>query len=116
MKSLFVLYDDACGFCQRCREWLSRQPAFVELRFVRMRSAEAARRFPDLKQQGFGGDLVVISDEGAAYRGPSAYIMCLFALKEYREWAQRLAHPALLPLARQVFDFLTRHRGRISRW
>jgi hypothetical protein len=42
--------------------------------------------------------------------------MCLFALDEYREWANRLAHPLLRPLARQAFALLSRERSRISRW
>jgi predicted DCC family thiol-disulfide oxidoreductase YuxK len=88
----------------------------VELRFVPMNSAEAQRRFPGIEKHRFGEDLVVISDEGAAYCGPSAYLMCLYALVEYREWAQRLASPALLPLARRVFHLLSDQRLRLSRW
>jgi hypothetical protein len=42
--------------------------------------------------------------------------MCLFALDEYRDWANRLAHPLLRPLARQAFALLSRERSRISRW
>jgi hypothetical protein len=59
---------------------------------------------------------VVISDEGGVYREGSAWIMCLFALDEYRDWANRLAHPLLRPLARQGFSLLSRERSRISRW
>jgi hypothetical protein len=42
--------------------------------------------------------------------------MCRFALEEYREWANRLAHPLLRPLARRAFSLLSRQRSRISRW
>jgi len=42
--------------------------------------------------------------------------MCLYALEEYRLWAGRLAHPLLLPLARQAFDTLSKNRHAISRW
>lgn len=45
-----------------------------------------------------------------------AWIMCLYALEDYREWALRLAQPGLFPLARQAFALLTKQRGRISRW
>ena len=116
MKTLYVLHDPQCGFCESCRSWLSRQAAFVELRFVPMHSATAARRFPGLRELGSGEDLIVISDEGAVYQVPSAYLMCLYALKEYREWALRLAEPALLPLARRVFLQVSKQRERISRW
>ena len=59
---------------------------------------------------------MVVSDEGAVYRNDSAWIMCLFALEEYRDWANRLAHPLLRPFARQAFALLSRERSRISRW
>ena len=59
---------------------------------------------------------MVVSDEGGVYREGSAWIMCLFALEEYRDWANRLAHPLLRPLARQAFVLLSRERSRISRW
>ena len=116
MKTLFVLHDGECAFCQQCREWLSRQPAFVELRFIAMQSPEVTRRFPGLEKIGLGEDLLVVSDEGAVYRGTSAWVMCLYALVDYREWAERLSHPSLLPLARQAFLFLSKQRGRLSKW
>ncbi|MBZ5526103.1 MAG: hypothetical protein LAP21_28115, partial [Acidobacteriia bacterium] len=37
-------------------------------------------------------------------------------LSEYRDWARRLAHPLLLPLARQAFDTLSKNRQGISQW
>ena len=116
MKRLFVLYDGECAFCQQCREWLSQQPAFVELRFIPMQSDEVTQRFPGVEKFGLGEDLLVISDEGAVYRGSSAWIMCFYALVEYREWAERLAHPTLLPLARYAFQLVSKQRLRLSRW
>jgi predicted DCC family thiol-disulfide oxidoreductase YuxK len=116
VKTLYVLYDRECSFCDSCRSWLCRQSAFIDLRFVPTRSAAAAERFPGLEKIDTGGDLVVISDEGAVYRGTSAYLMCLYALREYREWALRLSAPALLPLTRRVFKHLSEQRSRISRW
>lgn len=116
MKSLFVLYDSECDMCWACREWLSKQPAFVELRFLPLQSPEVLRRFPGIEKHGLGEELVVVSDEGAVYRGSSAWIMCLYALIEYREWAERLANPALLPLARQICMFVSKHRLKLSRW
>ena len=58
----------------------------------------------------------MVSDEGGVYRGPQAWIMCLYALRDYREWSQRLAHPALLPWARRVCELLSENRFRVSRW
>jgi predicted DCC family thiol-disulfide oxidoreductase YuxK len=116
VKALYVLYDGECGLCQRCRDWLRQQPAFVELRFMALQSPEVIRRFPGVEKLGLGEELIVVSDEGAVYRGASAWIMCLYALAEYREWAERLAHPVLLPLARQACLLVSKNRLRLSHW
>ena len=100
MKCLYVLFDADCELCVRCRNWLAQQPAFVPLVFIAFQSDEAQRRFPGIDALKPGEQLLVISDEGAVYRGAHAWIMCLWALENYREHAQRLAHPALLPLAK----------------
>ena len=43
--------------------------------------------------------------------------MLLYALRDYREWAIRLATPALVPLAVQCFDLLSSPgRKKISKW
>src|SRR3954453_8280707 len=116
MRRLFVLYDARCGLCSWARRWLARQPAFVELTFVPAGSERADRLFPGLSKPGVPEELVVVADDGAVYRDAHAWIMCLYALQDYREWSLRLARPALLPLARQAFSLLSRQRGRISRW
>src|SRR5262245_37201361 len=116
MKTLYVLYDPECAFCVRCRNWLANEPSYVALRFIPRHSPEIAMRFPGIEQYQNGDDLVVISDEGAVYKGPGAFIMCLFALKEYREWSMRLAQPHLLPFAKTALELLSKHRSTISRW
>ena len=115
MKTLHVLYDEKCALCQRCRLWLMRQPAFIELRFVALQSPETECRFPGIGALRPEEQLLAVSDAGDVYKGPNAWIMCLYALREYREWAQRLAHPALLPLARRVCELVSENRLSISR-
>jgi len=56
----------------------------------------------------------VISDEGAVYRGAHAWIMCLWALENYREHAQRLAHPAYCRSQKLVCELLSRNRFFLS--
>ena len=114
MKTLYVLYDPDCAFCLRCREWLAAEPAFIELKFVPQRSAEAADRFPGIEQFQTAGELTVVSDDGAVYQGSNAFIMCLHALQEYRELAARLAQPTLAPFARKAFELISNHRQVIS--
>ena len=116
MKRLYVLFDGECSLCGRCRTWLARQPAFLELCFLPFQSPEIAERFPGVLGLHPEEQLLVVSDEGGVYRGPQAWIMCLYALRDYRELSLRLAHPALLPSARRFCELLSEHRFRVSRW
>ena len=117
MERLYVLYDARCGLCSWAKRWLMRQHALIDLRFIPAGSALSERLFPGLTRPGEPPEeLVVVSDQGAVYRNGSAWIMCLFALEVYREWANRLAHPLLRPMARQAFSLLSKERARISRW
>lgn len=115
MKSITVLYDRTCDFCGRCKGWLKDQPKFVELVFLPAGTSAVRDRFPDLAGAEKVDELVAIDDEGGVYRGAAAWILCLWALKEYREWSEILASPAMMPLARGAFEVLSANRGRISR-
>ena len=117
MERLYVLYDARCGLCSWAKRWLLRQPVLIDLRFIPAGSGLAERLFPGLDRAGDPPEeLVVVSDQGGVYREGSAWIMCLFALEGYRDWANRLAHPLLQPLARQAFSLVSKQRSRISRW
>jgi len=110
MRELFVVYDGRCGLCTQLQEWLVRQPAYVPLRPIAKGSAEVLRRFPTLP----AGELAVISDLGEVWSGDRAWIICLWALRESRNWATRLASPLLLPMARQAFAAVSRNRTALS--
>lgn len=114
MKRLTVLYDASCGFCLRCCDWLRRQPQLVPLVFVPARSVEARSLFPGLRA-GEADELVVVNAGGGVYRGERAFIMCLYALVEYRAWSYRFAEPALRPLARRAFEWLSHNHKDLSR-
>jgi predicted DCC family thiol-disulfide oxidoreductase YuxK len=117
MDRLYILYDAHCGLCSWAKRWLMRQTMLIDLRFIPAGSATALRLFPGLGRAGEPPEeLVVVSDQGAVYRNGSAWIMCLFALEAYRDWANRLAHPLLRPLARQAFALLSKQRSRVSHW
>lgn len=116
MKTLHVLFDRECALCRRCRRWLERQPAFLELRFHALQDPETLCRFPGIEEYHPHEQLLVVSDEGGVYQGSHAWIMCLYALREYREWSQRLSGPALLPLARRACQLVSENRSGISSW
>src|SRR5207249_1259412 len=114
MKRLYVLFDAQCELCVRCRNWLMKQAAFVPLVFIALQSDEARQRFPEIEKLRPNEQLLAISDDGSVYRGACAWIMCLWALQNYREHAQRLANPALLPFAKIVCELLSRNRFYLS--
>lgn len=114
MKRLTVIYDASCGFCVRCRDWLAQQPSWVELELLWSGSPEVARRFPGLAGPG-PAELLAVSDEGEVWAGSSAWLVCLWALRGWREWSLELATPELLPFARRAFEVISASRGWLSR-
>jgi predicted DCC family thiol-disulfide oxidoreductase YuxK len=116
MEKLYVLYDPKCQLCCRLKDWLLEQQAWIGLRLVPAGSPTARRMFPELEKMAGQNDLAVISDEGAVYLNDRAWIMVLYALDEYRDWAARLTHPLLIPLARQAYAAISRNRLVVSRW
>jgi predicted DCC family thiol-disulfide oxidoreductase YuxK len=111
---LYVLYDAGCGLCSHLVQWMAQQPSSYDLRFVAAGSEEARRLFPEFHSPARPEELVVISGEGAVYRGDAAFIVCLYALHSYRALAVRLAQPGFRPLARRVFGMLSTNRVRLS--
>ena len=115
MSTLTLLYDPECGLCRRVHGWLAEQPKLIELKMIPIKTDAARRRYPQLNHDLTEKDLTVISDEGAVYLGPKAWLMVLWALSRYREWAYRLAAPELLPTTRRVVSLISQHRYQISR-
>src|SRR5690348_15265330 len=116
MQRLYLLYDARCELCCRLRQWLQDQEKWLDLKLLPAGSEQARQMFPGLDEIASAQDLVAVSDEGEVYLNDRAWLMSLYALREYRDWARRLAHPLLLPLARQAFEALSRNRHAISRW
>ena len=110
MTSLTVLYDVGCPVCCRARRWLKEQRQFVPLRFAAAGSDFAKKLFPELDVSETLDDLTVVGSDRTVYRGEKAWLMCLWALEEYRAWAQRLATPALYPVARKMVQAISAGR------
>ena len=114
MTKLYVLYDPKCELCCRLKNWILVQRSWIGLALIEQGSDKAKRLFPDLDHIATKEDLAVISDEGAVYLNDRAWIMVLYALVEYRDWAARLTNPLLMPLARQAFAALSKNRHFVS--
>ena len=114
MDTLTVLYDARCNLCSHLRAWLEAQPVYVQLVFVPAGSPEARQRFPALDHAVTTSELTVISDDGAVYIEAKAFLMCLWALRDYRAWSLRLSSPDMIPLARRVVLWVSQNRFRFG--
>lgn len=114
MNRLTVLYDPTCPLCQRARDWLSTQPAYVPLAFLPAGTAEARLAFPELDHERTRNQLTVIGDDGAIYYDERAWLICLWALRHHRTKALRFATPVLLPAARRFILWVSNHRQAIG--
>jgi predicted DCC family thiol-disulfide oxidoreductase YuxK len=111
---LTVLYDEGCAFCLRCRDWLATQPVLVDVDLLAAGSAEARERLGGATWA--GKELVVLDDEGRAWTGPDAFLMCMWATARFREWAFRFNGPHLGRFAERFFLHVSKQRGRYSQW
>ena len=100
MQKMTVYYDARCGLCCAVRDWLARQPKLVTIECLPATDPVA--------------ELTVIADTGDIWEGDSAYIVVLWALRDYRQWSKRLATPSMLPMARAMFAKLSQYRGTLS--
>ncbi|WP_251094633.1 DCC1-like thiol-disulfide oxidoreductase family protein [Streptomyces sp. Caat 7-52] len=100
VRGLTVLYDAQCALCTHLRHWLARQSQLVPLELLPAGSAGAHARFPGLDHARTLEEITVVGDSGQVYRGSRAWIVVLWALREHRPLAHRLATPAGAKLAR----------------
>jgi predicted DCC family thiol-disulfide oxidoreductase YuxK len=112
MKRMTVLYDASCALCIRCRDFLATHATYVELELLSCQSREARERYGAVPW--LGEELVVASDEGDVWIGPAAFLVCLWALADYREWSYRLSGPELAPLAKRFFALVSSRRKRLA--
>ncbi len=115
MNTLIIFYDARCGLCSRFRRWMLDQAAYVRLHFLPYDSPQALRLCPDLPSLRADQEIVVMGDDGSLWQGAGAWVTCLWALREYREWSLRLASPALQPIARKAVHWISTNRITLSR-
>jgi hypothetical protein len=70
--------------------------------------------FPATRSCRTFAELTVVTERGAVYCGSKAWLMCLWALGEYRAWSLRLASPELLPTAKQVIGMISQNRYKLE--
>ncbi|MEM7094709.1 MAG: DCC1-like thiol-disulfide oxidoreductase family protein [Actinomycetota bacterium] len=111
-RRLTVIYDDHCELCVRCADWLSVQPAHVELRFLPSSDPAVFDRYGELPW--FRLELMVVTDLGEAWIGGEAFIMCLWSTMRWHRFSYQLSGRALAPLAERFFHALSANRSVVS--
>ena len=112
MGELIVLYDSACTFCVRCRAALEARRQYTTLRFLCCRSDEARARFGAIPN--LVSELVVVGPQGRYWVGPSAFLICFWALAGGRALSRLLATELLWPITRTLFRLISEHRGALE--
>jgi predicted DCC family thiol-disulfide oxidoreductase YuxK len=110
VTSITIVYDAGCGLCTGLKDWIGQQTALVRLDFIAAGSSEARDAYPQLP----AGELAVVAGTGEVWLGNGAWIVCLWALRDYRDFAVRLTSPLLMLLAREAFSLVSRNRAAIS--
>jgi predicted DCC family thiol-disulfide oxidoreductase YuxK len=116
MYALTVLYDPACLTCSRARSWLESRPQLVQLSFVAAGSEQARNAFPQLDHDRTLNQITVVADDGQVFVDDKAWVVCLWALRDYRRAAQLMTSPALYPLARRVITQVSKHVAAQRSW
>lgn len=114
MTTLTLFYDTRCGLCSSVRRWLSAQPAYVRLEFIPYDSPQARQRCPMIDQLHADQEIVVLSDEGLLWQGAGAWVMCLWALQDFRAWSSRLASPTMQSIAKKIVHLISANRLTLS--
>jgi len=114
MNRLTILYDATCALCVRCRDFLAQSHAYLPLELLASQAPAARERYGEVPW--LGEELVVASDDGDVWIGPAAFLVCLWALRDYREWSFRLSGDVFAPLAERFFVALSSNRRSIARF
>ena len=114
MRTLHVLYDHTCGLCCSAAHRLAAEPAYLRLTFRPLASMEVQERFGPALGPPPHNQVIVIADTGEVYRGTSAWLMVLYALRRYRGLSIALSRPGCRPLVGRVIDIISRRRATLS--
>jgi predicted DCC family thiol-disulfide oxidoreductase YuxK len=114
MNALYIFYDPHCGLCSSFRHWMEAQHAYVKLTFVAYDSEQAKQLLPDIATRRADEEIIVLGDDGSLWQGGPAWITCLWALQDYRGWAMSLAKTFPAPVLKQVVQWISRRRIRLS--
>ena len=109
---LYVLFDAQCTVCVASAEWLHSHAQHEALKLIDARGAFANQYFNTISKR--GEELVVVSDTGEVWWGPSAFLVCFWAMKSTHWLAQLASFELFQPLAEMLFRLISDHRGSLA--
>jgi predicted DCC family thiol-disulfide oxidoreductase YuxK len=108
ITKITLLYDPECPLCLRCRHWMAAQESLVELELLPTTSEEAKLRYGEVPW--LGEEVVVVANTGDVWAGSAAFVVALWALRDWRLWSYRLSGSMLSPLAERFFLQVSKNR------
>jgi len=88
------------------------QETLVPVEFLAAGSPAARERYQNLDW--YKVELMVVADDGRAWVGPAAFLMCMWVTKRYRRLSHRLRSPALAPMVESFFHSVSSNRSLVS--
>ena len=88
------------------------QDLLLPVEFLAAGSPAARERYEDLDW--YKVELMVVAEDGRAWVGPAAFLMCMWATKRYRRMSHRFRSPALAPVVETFFHGLSSNRSLVS--
>ena len=88
------------------------QETLVPVDFLAAGSPAARQRYEDLDW--YRVELMVVAEDGRAWVGPAAFLMCMWATRRYRKLSYRFRSPALAPMIESFFHSVSSNRSLVS--
>lgn len=107
-------FDDACGFCCRCRDWLHQADSRAQIRFIARR--DTALHLHAVTDSELAASLVVF-DTRTGQRWRRARAVAALAAVLPLPWSllRWMGVPGVASLMDRAYDHVARHRGWLSR-
>ncbi|OGK76580.1 MAG: hypothetical protein A2X52_19475 [Candidatus Rokubacteria bacterium GWC2_70_16] len=110
-----VIYDGACGLCQRSVAWLRARAGRGQLEFLPCQAPERQARFPWIEERACLEAMQIVLPDGRVLSGAAAIPEILRRLRGWRRLAPVFRIPGVGVLAPSLYRWVARHRHRLSR-
>lgn len=111
-----VVYDGECGLCRRSVELLRSWDRHGRLELLPFQAADVMDRFPEVEAAEFRAAVQLIAPDGRRWSGADAIEKVLALTPRGRPIAWLFELPFARPIARRVYRWVARNRGKLARF